>query len=197
MRGIQKGERIFILAISLAALPFWCGADNIDLPDRGEAFHKQAILAAKDGNLDKAIELWEQAWAERGIKRSAARKYSINLCRAYMNRSLKTGGGSDIARGVKYFIEAKKICDANPEMVVVEDDDPIDIAGMFEKVLYEAKHGNVNAMAAVGILYAEGDGVVQDSRESEKWSQKAAEQGNALAMRTLGQEKLKIYKQTK
>ena len=47
--------------------------------------------------------------------------------------------------------------------------------------LKEAKRGSVNAQCRLGILYHNGQGVLQDYKEAVKWYRLAAEQGLARA----------------
>ncbi len=49
-----------------------------------------------------------------------------------------------------------------------------------------ADQGDRDARHNLGIMYAEGQGVVQDDAEAAKWFHKAAEQGLARAQRSLG-----------
>ena len=49
-----------------------------------------------------------------------------------------------------------------------------------------AEQGNADAQFNLGVMYANGNGVVQDYKEAVKWYRKAAEQGNALAQSNLG-----------
>ena len=49
-----------------------------------------------------------------------------------------------------------------------------------------AEQGDANAQYALGIMYANGNGVVQDYAEAVDWYRKAAEQGYALAQNNLG-----------
>jgi TPR repeat protein len=49
-----------------------------------------------------------------------------------------------------------------------------------------AEQGDADAQEALGLMYAEGQGVEQDFKEAVKWYQKAADQGNADAQETLG-----------
>jgi hypothetical protein len=44
-----------------------------------------------------------------------------------------------------------------------------------------AEDGNAEAQAIIGLMYALGQGVIQDSDEAVKWYRRAAEQGNADA----------------
>ena len=57
---------------------------------------------------------------------------------------------------------------------------------LFEKTLAEAKDGDAVAMVNLGVMYANGEGVVKDDKEAVKWYRKAAELGNAGAMNNLG-----------
>ena len=56
---------------------------------------------------------------------------------------------------------------------------------LFEKTLVEAKDGDAAAMVNIGLMYANGEGVVKDDKEAVKWYRKAAELGNAGAMNNL------------
>jgi TPR repeat protein len=49
-----------------------------------------------------------------------------------------------------------------------------------------AEQGDALAQYALGLMYANGQGVKQDYIEAVKWTRKAAEQGDALAQNTLG-----------
>ena len=48
------------------------------------------------------------------------------------------------------------------------------------------EQGFVQAQFNLGLMYAKGQGVLQDYKESIKWFRKAAEQGHALAQNNLG-----------
>jgi len=49
-----------------------------------------------------------------------------------------------------------------------------------------ATQGDVSAQLALGVIYENGQGVPQDSKEAAKWYRLAAEQGNANAQKNLG-----------
>lgn len=49
-----------------------------------------------------------------------------------------------------------------------------------------AEQGNASAQDNLGLMYAKGEGVVQNYKESVKWFRKAAEQGDASAQYNLG-----------
>ena len=51
----------------------------------------------------------------------------------------------------------------------------------FNKLLELAEQGNPEAQFELGVLYAKGEGIQQDSKEAFKWSRLAAEQGHAQA----------------
>ena len=49
-----------------------------------------------------------------------------------------------------------------------------------------AEQGHADAQVSLGLMYAGGHGVAQNSAEAVRWYRKAAEQGNAAAQRFLG-----------
>ena len=49
-----------------------------------------------------------------------------------------------------------------------------------------AEQGDANAQAALGMMYAEGEGVRQDYAEAAKWWRRAAEQGHVYSQGNLG-----------
>jgi len=49
-----------------------------------------------------------------------------------------------------------------------------------------AEQGHARAQASLGMMYAEGRGVIPDYKTAIKWHTLAADQGNALAQATLG-----------
>ena len=49
-----------------------------------------------------------------------------------------------------------------------------------------AEQGDEKAQSRLGLMYYEGQGVVQDGKEAVKWYRLAAEQGNAKAQSNLG-----------
>ena len=49
-----------------------------------------------------------------------------------------------------------------------------------------AEQGNAPAQTALGLMYQNGDGVLQDYKEAAKWYRIAAEYGNVLAQHNLG-----------
>ena len=63
-------------------------------------------------------------------------------------------------------------------------------AGDFATALKEwqplAEQGNANAQNNLGLMYVNGQGVLQDYAEAVKWYRLSAEQGNADAQRNLG-----------
>jgi TPR repeat protein len=63
-------------------------------------------------------------------------------------------------------------------------------AGDYETALQEwrplAEQGNVGAQFNLGIMYRNGNGVIQDNAEAANWYRLAAEQGNADAQYNLG-----------
>ena len=56
----------------------------------------------------------------------------------------------------------------------------------YETVFQSAQDGDPDAQVAMGYLFFEGNGVVQDRREAARWFGLAADQGNAEAMCNLG-----------
>ena len=61
-----------------------------------------------------------------------------------------------------------------------------DYATAFGEFRPLAEQGNANAQFALGVVYAEGNGVPQDYARAVTWYRKAAEQGNAVAQHNLG-----------
>lgn len=55
-----------------------------------------------------------------------------------------------------------------------------------EKLKPVAEHGNAQAQFNLGLMYREGNGVSQDSKEATAWLSKAAEQGHVEAQENLG-----------
>ena len=55
-----------------------------------------------------------------------------------------------------------------------------------DSFLMAVKKDNNKAMLAIGIMYANGDGVKKDQTKSIKWFKKAAEKGNLYALDKLG-----------
>jgi len=55
-----------------------------------------------------------------------------------------------------------------------------------KELIQKAKKGDVEAQVALGALYREGTEVKQDQKESLKWYEKAAKQGNAEAQFRVG-----------
>ena len=55
-----------------------------------------------------------------------------------------------------------------------------------EKLKPVAEHGNAQAQFNLGLMYREGKGVSQDSKEAAAWLGKAAEQGHVEAQENLG-----------
>ena len=49
----------------------------------------------------------------------------------------------------------------------------------FENTLAKAKDGDATAMYNLGVMYADGKGVIEDHKEAVKWYRKAAMQGHA------------------
>jgi TPR repeat protein len=49
-----------------------------------------------------------------------------------------------------------------------------------------ALHGNTNSMVNLGVAYKNGWSVAQDYAKAREWYEKAAEEGDASAMRELG-----------
>jgi TPR repeat protein len=56
----------------------------------------------------------------------------------------------------------------------------------FAEISAKAEQGDVRAEVALGVMYAEGDGVTRDYVEAVQWYRKSAEQGNAYAQYYLG-----------
>ena len=77
-------------------------------------------------------------------------------------------------REIMFFDKSKTMKTSHPAVV------------LFEKTLAEAKDGDAVAMVNIGLMYANGEGVVKDDKEAVKWYRKAAELGNAGAMNNLG-----------
>ena len=50
----------------------------------------------------------------------------------------------------------------------------------------KAEQGDANAQFNLGVMYANGEGVIQDYKQAVKWYRKAAEQGDATAQYNLG-----------
>jgi hypothetical protein len=61
-----------------------------------------------------------------------------------------------------------------------------DYAGALKEIRPLAQKGDSNAQSNLGMMYATGRGVPQNSIEAEKWIRKAAEQGLAEAQYNLG-----------
>ena len=59
-------------------------------------------------------------------------------------------------------------------------------AEAFQLYRLAAEQGIAGAQCRLGVMYAEGQGVVQDDRESVRWFRLAAEQGDAEAQGALG-----------
>ncbi len=59
-------------------------------------------------------------------------------------------------------------------------------AEAFQLYRLAAEQGIAGAQCRLGVMYAEGQGVVQDDTESVRWFQLAAEQGDAEAQGALG-----------
>ena len=55
-----------------------------------------------------------------------------------------------------------------------------------EELIRSAEQGDAVAQAALGVSYANGDGVPQDDAEAVRWYRLAAEQGIAAAQYNLG-----------
>ena len=53
--------------------------------------------------------------------------------------------------------------------------------------LVEAERGNVRAQYYLGVMYHDGQGVLQDYKTAAKWWMKASDQGNARAMCNLAE----------
>ena len=49
-----------------------------------------------------------------------------------------------------------------------------------------AEQGHASAQGILGLMYANGEGVLKDDKEAVKWYRKAAEQGHAKAQYNLG-----------
>ena len=61
-----------------------------------------------------------------------------------------------------------------------------DFATAFKEWLPLAEQGNADVQRNIGLMYQNGDGVVQDYVEALKWWRLAAEQGNVDAQASLG-----------
>ena len=59
-------------------------------------------------------------------------------------------------------------------------------AEVFRSCSRKAQNGDALAQNTLGIMYASGQGTVQNYAEAAKWYRKAAEQGNATAQNNLG-----------
>ena len=59
-------------------------------------------------------------------------------------------------------------------------------AATFDQLRQMAEKGNAEAQNALGLRYAQGDGVKLNEREAVRWFSKAAEQGNVAAQSKLG-----------
>ena len=59
-------------------------------------------------------------------------------------------------------------------------------SNVFEATLAAAKDGDTDAMYTLGLMYANGEDVIEDDKEAVKWYRKAAELGHADAMFNLG-----------
>ena len=55
-----------------------------------------------------------------------------------------------------------------------------------KKLIQQANQGDAIAQYNLGVMYAKGQGVPQDSAQAVKWLRLAADQGNALAQHNLG-----------
>ena len=55
-----------------------------------------------------------------------------------------------------------------------------------DDILARGEQGDANAQNEIGVMYANGDGVIKDAAEAVKWYRKAAEQGLAGAQLILG-----------
>ena len=100
-----------------------------------------------------------------------------------------------INRGVHCLkrIIAAALLSIMPMMVTAQDFDKGFAAaqsGDFATALKEwrslAEQGNAGAQSNLGVMYANGDGVLQDNAEAVKWYRLAAEQGYAGAQFNLG-----------
>ena len=56
----------------------------------------------------------------------------------------------------------------------------------FNNCMAQAQQGHAEAQYNLGLMYASGKGVTQDSKQAVKWYRKAAEQGYASAQFNLG-----------
>jgi len=61
-----------------------------------------------------------------------------------------------------------------------------DYATAFKLFKPLAEQGNANAQHNLGLMYDDGEGVIQDDKEAVKWYRLAAEQGHAMAQNNLG-----------
>ena len=63
---------------------------------------------------------------------------------------------------------------------------PVNDETDFEQVKKNAEQGDATAQTNLGVMYANGCGVIQNDAEAHVWFSKAAEQGSAVAQRNLG-----------
>ena len=60
------------------------------------------------------------------------------------------------------------------------------LENLFKENIVKAKQGDADAQLNLGVMYANGKGVLKDDKQATKWYQKAADQGNASAQYNLG-----------
>lgn len=96
-------------------------------------------------------------------------------------------GESDLAKSVEYLSLAASAGDVYAAyqmgLILGEQEDYEGAAAFFNQ---SAEKGHPAAMAILGVMYDEGEGVQQDYQSAFIWYQKAAEHGHAGAMYNLG-----------
>ena len=82
-----------------------------------------------------------------------------------------------------HFLLAALACRSEQESIGPEQSVP---AAVLEATKELAERGDARAQFELGLMYSEGEGVLQDHHEAAKWYRLAAEQGFAPAQMSLG-----------
>ena len=80
-------------------------------------------------------------------------------------------------------LTASLLCVGN---AVGQDEKKTESDVWLEETIAKAKDGDATAMYNLGVMYADGKGVLEDDKEAVKWFRKAADLGDAMAMNSLG-----------
>jgi len=160
----------------------WLAPAAAEVPDWARADYESAIAAYRDGDYDRAFEMFRVLAMKRIPPAQAA------LGHMYMNGQ---GRKPNAEMAAKWFGKAAENGDtdgqANYGYML---DVGLGVERNFEEAVLwyrrAAENGDASAQANLGVMYESGKGVERDGAEAMKWFRRAADGGSPRAQYMLG-----------